>query len=201
MKFLIQNVYIIRSSSGLCLLTRKYGEINFNEDLISGFLTALRDFSKEVTGGEGVIRVLDMNAYNVILVFKEALMIAAAVDKFDNKNIAMSALNKILTQFTETFNLDNWDGNISAFQDFISVIDEILENGRISVVNVPYPKLKKKLPKIIIKMGTINEFEYQVAHLCDGKKTTDDIAEEMGKTQDEILLVVEKLKNLGLVDF
>ena len=198
---MIQNLYIIRSASGLCLLSRKYGEIQFNEDLISGFLTALRDFSKEVTGGEGIIRVLDMKSYNVILVFKENLMIAAGIDKHDNKNIAMSALKKVLDIFSDKYNLDNWDGNITIFKDFSPYIDEILETGKISDIPVPYPKLKKKLPKMIIRMGTIDEFEYQVAHLCDGKKTADDVAEELGKTQEQILIVLEKLKGLGLVEF
>ncbi|MHA1378026.1 MAG: hypothetical protein ACTSRG_06555 [Candidatus Helarchaeota archaeon] len=182
-------------------MSKKYGEIQFNEDLISGFLTALRDFSREVTGGEGVIRVLDMKSYNVILVFRENLMIAAGVDKHDNKNIAMSALRKVLDKFTEKYDLKDWDGNISIFKDFLSDIDIILENGKISDIPVPYPKLKKKLPKMIIRMGTIDDFEYKIAHMCDGKKTADDIAEETGKTQEQILMVIEKLKNLGLIDF
>ncbi|NVM04454.1 MAG: hypothetical protein HWN67_19175 [Candidatus Helarchaeota archaeon] len=198
---MIQNVYVIRSASGLCLLSRRYGEIQFNEDLISGFLTALRDFSKEVTGGEGIIRVLDMKSYNVILVFRENLMIAAGVDKHDNKNIAMTALGKVLNQFTEKFNLDRWDGNISMFKGFESVIDEILESGKISDIPVPYPKLKKKLPKMILRMGEINQFEYDVAHLCDGKRIIEDIAVKMGKTEEEIYHVLEKLKRLGLVEF
>ncbi len=201
MKNLIQNVYVIRSASGLCLLSRRYGEIQFNEDLISGFLTALRDFSKEVTGGEGIIRVLDMKSYNVILVFRENLMIAAGVDKHDNKNVAMTALGKVLNQFMEKYNLEGWDGNISQFKGFESDIDEILESGKISDIPVPYPKLKKKLPKMILRMGEINQFEYDVAHLCDGKRIIEDIAEKMGKTEEEIYHVLEKLKNLGLVDF
>jgi len=200
-KNLIQNVYIIRSASGLCLLSKKYGEIQFNEDLISGFLTALRDFSKEVTGGEGIIRVLDMKSYNVILVFRENLMIAAGIDKHDNKNIAMSALRKVLDKFVESYNFEGWDGNISIFREFVPKIDSILENGKISDIPVPYPKLKKKLPKMIIRMGTLDEFEYKVAHLCDGKRTSDDIAEETGKTQEQILIILDKLKGLGLVDF
>lgn len=201
MKKLIQNVYVIRSASGLCLLSRRYGEIQFNEDLISGFLTALRDFSKEVTGGEGIIRVLDMKSYNVILVFRENLMIAAGVDKHDNKNIAMTALGKVLNQFMEKYNLEKWDGNISMFKGFESNIDEILESGKISDIPVPYPKLKKKLPKMILRMGEINQFEYDIAHLCDGKRIIEDIAVKMGKTEEEIYHVLEKLKRLGLVEF
>ena len=96
---MIHNVYLIKANSGLCLFSRKYGGIDFNEDLIAGFLTALKDFATEVTGGEGVIKVLDMNAYNVCLAFRGGLMISAAADKTDDKNIAMSAMGEVLEKF------------------------------------------------------------------------------------------------------
>ena len=129
------------------------------------------------------------------------IFVYCIIDKHDNKNIAMSSLKKVLDKFAEKYNLDNWDGNISIFREFEPYIDEILENGTISDIPVPYPKLKKKLPKMIIRMGTIDEFEYKIAHMCDGKSTSDDIAEELGKTQEQILFVLEKLKGLGLVEF
>lgn len=200
MKLLIHNVYLIKANSGLCLFSRKYGGIDFNEDLIAGFLTALKDFATEVTGGEGIIKVLDMNAYNVCLAFREGLMISAAADKADDKNLAMKAMAEVLNQFHNKYDLENWDGNIKMFEQFAVTIDDILDNGKIAVVDVWIPKLKKQLPKMILKMGTINNFEFDVANLCDGKRTSDDIAEELGVQQDEVVLALEKLKKLKLID-
>ena len=200
MKLLIHNVYLIKANSGLCLFSRKYGRIDFNEDLIAGFLTALKDFANEVTGGEGIIKVLDMNAYNVCLAFREGLMISAAADKSDDKNLAMKAMGEVLNQFHQKFDLENWDGNIKMFEPFTSTVDEILDAGKIAEIEIWIPKLKKKLPKMILKMGTINNFEFDVANLCNGKKTSDDIAEELGVPQDEVVLALEKLKKLKLID-
>lgn len=197
---MIHNAYIIMSQSGVCLMARKYGGIEFNEDLISGFLTALKDFATEVTGGEGVIKVLDMHAYNVVLVFREGLMISAAADKTDDKNIAMKAMGSILDEFLKKFDLSRWSGNIKIFDDFVPTIDEILEGGKIAEIEVPRPKLKKKLPKMIVKMGTLSEREYQIAKICDGTLTLDDIAENIGIPEDEIVVAVEKLKNLELIE-
>ncbi|NHI92754.1 MAG: hypothetical protein EAX96_09665 [Candidatus Lokiarchaeota archaeon] len=197
---MIHNVYLIKANSGLCLFSRKYGGIEFNEDLIAGFLTALKDFATEVTGGEGIIKVLDMNAYNVCLAFREGLMISAAADKTDDRNLAMKAMGEVLNQFHEHYNLENWDGNIKMFEPFANIIDDILENGKIAEVEIHIPKLKKKLPKMILKMGTINKFEFDIANLCDGKKSSDDIAEVLGVQQDEVVLALEKLKKLKLID-
>ncbi|MHA1403602.1 MAG: hypothetical protein ACTSSI_07555 [Candidatus Helarchaeota archaeon] len=181
-------------------MARKYGSIDFNEDLISGFLTALKDFAAEVTKGEGVIKVLDMHAYNVVLVFREGLMISAAADKSDDKNIAMKAMGEALEEFLKKFDLTNWSGNIKMFDDFIPIIDEILQNGKVAEVEVPRPKLKKKLPKMIVKMGTLTQDEYELAKNCDGKRTYDDIAELMGIQEDDVVVVVEKLRKLGLIE-
>ncbi|MHC1591519.1 MAG: hypothetical protein ACXQS8_05495 [Candidatus Helarchaeales archaeon] len=197
---MIHNAYIIMSQSGVCLMARKYGTIDFNEDLISGFLTALKDFAAEVTKGEGVIKVLDMHAYNVVLVFREGLMISAAADKTDDKNIAMKAMGEVLDEFLKNYDLTDWSGNIKIFDSFIPIIDRILEKGRVAEVEVPRPKLKKKLPKMIVKMGTLTQDEYELAKHCDGKKTLDDIAEIMGIQEDDVVVVVEKLKKLGLVE-
>lgn len=45
--------------SGICLIHRKYGSIEFNQDLVSGFLTALKDFSVEFSKGSGELKVID----------------------------------------------------------------------------------------------------------------------------------------------
>jgi len=193
-------VYLIKANSGLCLFSRKYGKIDFNEDLIAGFLTALKDFATEVTGGEGIIKVLDMNAYNVCLAFKEGMMISAAADKSDDKNLAMKAMSEVLTSFLEQYNLENWDGNIKMFENFTKDMDELLQNGKIAEVEIYKPKLKKKLPKMILKMGTINKFDFEIANHCNGEKSADDIAEEMGIQQDDVVLSFEKLKKLKLID-
>ena len=74
---MLQNIYFIHST-GLCILNRRWGEIEFNEDLIAGFLTALKDFSAEVTGGRGAMKILDMKVYYILLVFGKDMLVAAA---------------------------------------------------------------------------------------------------------------------------
>jgi len=194
-------VYLIKANSGLCLFSRKYGKIDFNEDLIAGFLTALKDFATEVTGGEGIIKVLDMNAYNVCLAFNKGMMISAAADKTDDKNLAMKAMTEVLKSFLGQYDLDNWDGNIKMFDAFTKDMDEILENGKIAEVEIYRPKSKMKtIPKGVLKSYGVKEFDLKVLKLCDGARSSDDIAEELGEQQDDVLLSFEKLKKLKLID-
>ena len=92
-KTLIHSVYVIHQVTGVCVIYRKYGTIEFNEDLIAGFLTALGDFSKEVTRGKGYLKILDMVVYNIHLVFRDKILVAAASDKKDSKEIAQNKLD------------------------------------------------------------------------------------------------------------
>jgi len=194
-------VYVILARSGLCILSRRFGEITFDEDLIAGFLTALKDFTTEVTAGKGVIRIIDMKEYNVILVFREGVMLAAAADKLDDKNIAMNALETLVQVFIEKYKdvLPKWMGNISIFEDFGETVDKQLQGGKIAIVPVKMPKLVKCIPKMAVRMGLMDETLHKIGHLCDGKRTIEDIAEEIGMTEDDVIIKVDDLEQMGWV--
>lgn len=143
---MIHAVYVIHQLSGVCVLYNKYGTIEFNEDLIAGFLTALKDFSHEVTGGKGNIKVLDMVVYNIHLVFQGGVLIAAASDKKDSREIAQNKLEGILQEFLERYNkkneLDDWSGDVRKFKDFSKFLDEVLEMGLAAEIPRIMPLLK-----------------------------------------------------------
>ena len=122
---MIHSVYIIHQTSGVCVIYRKYGTIEFNEDLIAGFLTALGDFSKEVTRGKGNLKILDMVVYNIHLVFRDRILVAAASDKKDSKEIAQNKLEIILNQFLDRYLhiFEDWRGDVRLFEDFKEYVD------------------------------------------------------------------------------
>lgn len=141
---MIHAVYVIHQISGVCVLYNKYGTIEFNEDLIAGFLTALKDFSKEVTGGKGNIKVLDMVIYNIHLVFKGGVLIAAASDKRDSREIAQNKLEKLLDDFLSRFSgeLEQWAGDVRVFRPFSAYIDDVLQHGKVAEIPRELPLLK-----------------------------------------------------------
>ena len=87
------------------------------------------------------------------------------------------------------------------FDNFEKDMDEILEMGKIAEVEIHRPKSKMKtFPKGLMKsFGGLKEFDVDILKLCDGKKSADDIAEELGIQQDDVILSFEKLKKLKLI--
>jgi hypothetical protein len=158
---MLHNVYLIHQYTGICLIHRKYGSIEFNQDLVSGFLTALKDFSVEFSKGSGELKVIDMQVFYLLLVFKEGVLITAAADKNDDAKITHKALTDIIDKFVDKFGdqLESWSGDVRIFRDFDQVIDEILKNGKLAEIQLKLPILKmfkkdfQKSQKQIAKRG------------------------------------------------
>ena len=162
-KRILHNVYLIHQITGICLIHRKYGSIEFNQDLVSGFLTALKDFSVEFSKGSGELKVIDMQIFYLMLVFKEGVLITAAADKNDDSKITHKCLSDIIDKFAEQFGdkIGTWAGDVRIFKGFDAVIDEILQNGKIAEIPLRIPILQiykkdfKKSQKQIAKKGMV----------------------------------------------
>ena len=160
---MLHNVYLIHQHTGICLIHRKYGTIEFNQDLVSGFLTALKDFSVEFSKGSGELKVIDMQVFYLLLVFKEGVLITAAADKNDDAKITHKALTDIIDKFVGEFGdqLENWSGDVRIFRDFDQIIDQVLNNGKLAEIQLKLPILKifkkdfQKSQKQIAKKGLV----------------------------------------------
>ncbi|GAH89015.1 unnamed protein product, partial [marine sediment metagenome] len=160
---MLHNFYLIHQYTGICLIHRKYGRIEFNQDLVSGFLTALKDFSVEFSKGSGELKVIDMQVFYLLLVFKEGVLCTAAADKNDDAKITHKALTDIIDRFVAKFGdqLEGWSGDVRIFRDFEGVIDEILKTGKVAEIQLKIPILKifkkdfLKSRKQIAKKGLI----------------------------------------------
>ena len=159
----MHNIYLIHQHTGICLIHRKYGSIEFNQDLVSGFLTALKDFSVEFSKGSGELKVIDMQIFYLLLVFKEGVLITAAADKNDDPKITHRALTDIIDKFVAEFGetLKNWSGDVRMFRAFEQIIDDLLESGKLAEIQLKLPILKifkkdfRKSQKQIAKKGMV----------------------------------------------
>jgi len=141
---MLHNFYLIHQHTGICLIHRNYGTIEFNQDLVSGFLTALKDFSVEFSKGSGELKVIDMQIFYLLLVFKEGVLCTAAADKNDDAKITHKALTDIIDKFVGKFGdqLESWSGDVRIFRDFESIIDDILKVGKVAEIQLKIPILK-----------------------------------------------------------
>ena len=160
---MLHNFYLIHQHTGICLIHRKYGSIEFNQDLVSGFLTALKDFSVEFSKGSGELKVIDMQVFYLLLVFKEGVLCTAAADKNDDAKITHKALTDIIDKFVAKFGevLKEWSGDVRIFREFEPIIDGILQYGKVAEIKLTIPILKifkkdfLKSQKRIAKKGLV----------------------------------------------
>jgi len=188
------------------MFNRKYGTIELNPDLMAGFLTAIKEFSREIHTGtdqkeKDTVREIEMETFNVVYEFRssDGIMSVVAHDKKDDPRIVRGALGIILNGFLKKYKAEikNWVGDITKFEQFGEVMDDVLKRGKVAEV---YPKLKKKLTPLTVKLGMINESEYKIASKCDGRKTCREIADDLHIELEAIYTAMAKLRDLGLIE-
>lgn len=200
---MIHSVYFI-DTGGRLIFTRKYGTIELNPDLMAGFLTAIKEFSGEISSSidkkKDSVKDIEMETFNVVYDFRSAdgMMCVLLHDKKDDPRIVRGVAKIVLDGFLRKYkaDIDSWDGNISKFTEFEPAVDEVMKGGKVAEV---YPVLKKKLTPLTVKLGMINDLEFEIASKCDGTKTYREIAEKMGVDLEIIYGAMTKLKDLGLV--
>ncbi|MHA1680053.1 MAG: hypothetical protein ACTSUE_03530 [Promethearchaeota archaeon] len=199
----IEAVYIIHQATGNCIVFCKYGNLEFNEDLIAGFLTALKDFSSEVTGGKGRMKNLDMGDYNILLIYDSGILVAGALGRRDDESIAHKALTSVHSLFVTEFKdvIPTWNGNLKVFKGFDKKVNKIVKNGKIAEKEIYAPLLKKKLPKQIVKMGAVSEDEYSFSEYLNGIDSPEEIAEKAGIPVEKVEVMIAKFKDLGFIKF
>lgn len=124
------NIWILDSDSGVTLLYQPYQDLMVNEDLVSGLLTALNQFT--VFEFKQGIESIEMGGLRWVYLEdndSNLLFIAA-----DNKNVSAEILRarlniikkSFLQEYVErkNYDRDEWDGNTEIFAPFKQTIDE-----------------------------------------------------------------------------
>ena len=57
---ILHTVYIVLQYSGICLLSESFSEneLDFDSDLITGYLVAFKNFGKEMSKGSGDLKII-----------------------------------------------------------------------------------------------------------------------------------------------
>jgi hypothetical protein len=199
---MIQAVYILIADSGLCVLDRKYGEADMDPNLISGFLTALIQFGRELSDGNRV-HVIDFGAFDICLSLKNNVIVAATVDKVDDGNAAMAVLGEVNNAFFSDYGnmLADWDGNLEPFESFYAKLDVITKEGRASETKIVVPLLTGKVNQMLVRLGQMSQETFDVAKKCDGKLTTRDIADQLGFHLKEVQKSINTLEDMKVLEW
>ncbi|MEM2109231.1 MAG: hypothetical protein QW327_01935 [Candidatus Odinarchaeota archaeon] len=140
----LYDLYIIYRD-GRNIFHKSFCETALDESIISGFLSALTEFSREVLPSEGLLKVIEKGSIKVIFSHGRNLHMALISDAVDRKEILY--LNNRLIELTDRLEaqykslLDDWSGDLSEFKG----LDEIVSDSFRDIVRLSQPPNIKEL--------------------------------------------------------
>lgn len=149
---MIHNVYVMRRS-GECLISRKYGSLEADEDLVTGFLSAILNFGEQIDGER--VESIIMGSKKFVYTAIGDLIFIAYADKDDS---VKEDLERLGHTFTEKYGdiLKNWKGDKNIFNEFTSTMDEILGEGK-GAKDTKMEDLIEKLKKGKISVSEVSQ--------------------------------------------
>ncbi|MHA1230146.1 MAG: hypothetical protein ACTSRP_08220 [Candidatus Helarchaeota archaeon] len=101
---MISNIFLISRTSGVCIIHKSYSAKKQDESIISGYLTALNDFSQEI-GGKTKELKMENSRLKYKFVDDEALFVFV-VEETEDKSIKEEidkAIEEIIIKYKEKF--------------------------------------------------------------------------------------------------
>ncbi len=115
---ILRYLMILNKKSGIVMYSQAFGGFEFDEDLVSGFLTAISSFGTEMSQKETTMKAIQYQDFEIIVEIGEysrvALVLSGQVTEF-----LRSKLLKFIKEFEEVYkeDLEEWVGEISVLQD------------------------------------------------------------------------------------
>ncbi|MHA1131120.1 MAG: hypothetical protein ACTSQQ_09945, partial [Candidatus Helarchaeota archaeon] len=121
----LQHILIIHKLSGTCLFSYPCSALNFDPDLVSGFLQAISSFGTEVSSEETGLEEIKYQGFVVALSEGELIRSAFICNHRPDRTL-LSSIKYFTIKFEDEFrvNLENWTGDISAFRRTPSLVEE-----------------------------------------------------------------------------
>ncbi len=131
MRRILKFLMIINKDNGLVLTTHSFGKMEFDSDLVGGFLTAIQSFGLEISQKDTPVTKLEYKDFELVLKdgqFTRVTLVLAGkgTDLIQNK------LNTFSSDFEKKFEsvLKKWDGNIDHFKNLAPFINKMFSiNG------------------------------------------------------------------------
>jgi hypothetical protein len=128
--YLIEAIWIIERSSGICIYEQTYEEIestDISTDLISGLFSAFVDITKQFFK-QCVDYIKLRNSRVYFTITSELIFIVKFEEDFlldeEIEEIMFNIVDAFICEFQET--LLHWNGNLKAFEGFTFILNEII---------------------------------------------------------------------------
>lgn len=119
------HLIIIHKKSGLCLFEFNFQATKTDTDLMSGFLTAIQQFGKELSEDISSVRKIEYHGFEINLEDGQ-LARAALILKGASPDLLKKKLGAFMKDFEEKHEsaIENFKGDIDVFRDSISLVEK-----------------------------------------------------------------------------
>lgn len=190
-------LYILKAS-GLCLFSHKLKGfmIKFEEFLITGFISAISTFSRELNKQFGYseeygrLSSIPINEnFEIMISYKPPLIGALIVWKKDidedMKKFLDETMNEFLLKYREE--LMKFNGDISIFVSFKDEVERIYR--KMGIFSFQIPKLRMKYKERV----ELKRNEFELIKYINGQNDIKEISQKMGKDITEIKKTISTL--------
>ena len=127
----IYNLWLINKKNSLCVLQKNYSfKTNIDNDLFSGFITALFNFSEELSGE--TVRSIVMGSIKLFYKSTDKMILTLAANNYLNESDIAPVLDEILTFFKnegyEKF-LEKNVQQIEIFNPFLNTVEQYIKKS------------------------------------------------------------------------
>jgi hypothetical protein len=134
----LKHIWIIDDLSSTAAFYKNYSAMDIDQDLVSGLLSALHNFSEVELKGTHGIESIAMGGLSFVYVDNKDynLLLIAADEKGTDPKTMKFRLEKIMDAFVQRYELtpdkwkETWNGNVSKYEDFYEVTDEYIFQWR-----------------------------------------------------------------------
>ena len=199
----LEHLLVIYKNTGTCVFFKSYGMEEIDPQLISGFLSAVSSFGKEMDSQEA-LNEIQYGDKMLLLADGQYIRVALVLDKQ-----ASTILRQHLKEFIETFEkiysseLPKWKGQIDLFKDTGDFVDGMFHTSIILPHEIKYDlakvkSLKNPSSREVLKVaqslveGSERKFFFVASLLMEAVDKT-------GRDKAEIFMGIKELTEKGIL--
>jgi len=195
----LEHVLVLYKGTGTCIFFKSFGSEQVDPELISGFISAISSFGKDLVSQEE-LNEISYGDKMLLLSDGENIRVALVLGKK-----ASLILRRNLMEFIHIFEktyaneLPNWRGQLNIFRDAGTIIDDVLNTSIILPHEISYEissakTLKKPQSRDVLKIANnlMKDSERNFFFIATLLKET---TEKTGKETAEIFMGIKELRD------
>ncbi|MHA1378280.1 MAG: hypothetical protein ACTSRG_07845 [Candidatus Helarchaeota archaeon] len=198
----VHNIWVFTKKSGISLYHKKYGSVEVDESLFSGFLSSINTLAESEFDQKGV-ESIKMGDYKFIYDHFCGILFTVAVDPDDPDDEIKELLINARKRFFEQFSEMPWDsylknlaktGQVEHFNNYQATLDEVIEEYK----KDKFEENKNKEELLDLYNILINKFFLKVIAFSD--VLDEDFGTPLSKVINDLVKNNEVLKNIKVSD-